>query len=155
MLETTTEFRVRYAETDQMGVVYHTNYLIWCEVGRTDLLRQLGATYAELERRGVYLAVAEVGVRFLAAARYDDLIRVRTTLSKARSRAVRFAYVLENAETHEILARAETDLICLDREGSPRKLPAALKALLQSAADGATGEGTIGTNAGVDVVADA
>ena len=81
-METTTQLRVRYAETDQMGVVYHTNYLIWCEVGRTDLLRQLGATYAELERRGVYLAVSQAHIRFLGGARYDDLIRVRTTLGR-------------------------------------------------------------------------
>ena len=67
-LESTIEFRVRYAETDQMGVVYHANYLVWCEMGRTDLMRQLGTTYAEMERRGVYLAVSEVRIRFRGSA---------------------------------------------------------------------------------------
>lgn len=116
-----------------MGVVYHTNYLIWCEVGRTDLMRQLGATYAELERRGVFLAVSEARVRFLAAARYDDVIRVRTTLTRVRSRGVSFTYVLENAGTGELLSRAETDLICLGVEGEPRKLPAEVRELLEGA----------------------
>lgn len=133
MLETTTEFRVRYAETDQMGVVYHTNYLIWCEVGRTDLLRQLGASYAELEGRGIFLAVSEARVRFLAAARYDDMVRVTTKLTRVRSRGVSFAYVLENATTGELLARAETNLICLDEGGVPRKLPEDLRGRLEGA----------------------
>ena len=116
-----------------MGVVYHTNYLIWCEVGRTDLLRQLGATYAELERRGIFLAVSEARVRFLAAARYDDMVRVRTRLTRVRSRGVTFGYVLENAETGELLSRAETDLICLGDGGLPRKLPPDLRELLTDA----------------------
>ncbi len=150
MVETTTKFRVRYAETDQMGVVYHTNYLIWCEVGRTDLLRQLGATYAELENQGVYLAVAEARIRFLAAARYDDVIRVRTTLSRVRSRSVRFNYVVENANTGAVLAKAETDLICLGGERVPSVLPGSLRELLGGAAGEPEGEGTRGVYAGLD-----
>ncbi|MDZ7630965.1 MAG: thioesterase family protein [Gemmatimonadaceae bacterium] len=75
------ELRVRYAETDQMGVVYHSNYLIWCEVGRTELIRQYGHSYADIERLGVGLAVSDAALRFHAPARYDDLIRVTTTLT--------------------------------------------------------------------------
>ncbi len=153
-METTTQLRVRYAETDQMGVVYHTNYLIWCEVGRTDLLRQLGATYAELERRGVYLAVSQAHIRFLGGARYDDLIRVRTTLGRVRSRAVSFVYVLEDAETGALLARAETELICLGGDGTPRKLPADLRALL-AAAEGAGEPAAVGRVDGVSSRAEA
>src|SRR5437868_15517869 len=83
------ELRVRYAETDQMGVVYHTNYLIWCEIGRTELIRSMtGTSYAELEAAGVALAVAELSIRYHGAARYDNRIRVRTTLGEARSRSV-------------------------------------------------------------------
>jgi acyl-CoA thioester hydrolase len=117
------EFRVRYSETDQMGVVYHTNYLVWCEIGRTDFIRTTGLTYAELERRGVLLAVAEANIRYHAAARYDDLIRVDTTLAAIRSRAVTFDYLITNGDTAERLASARTVLVSLDRRGRPVTLP--------------------------------
>jgi acyl-CoA thioester hydrolase len=117
------EFRVRYSETDQMGVVYHTNYLVWCEIGRTDFIRTCGLTYAELERRGVVLAVAEATVRYHAGARYDDVIRVETTLAAVRSRAVTFEYLITNADTGERLASARTMLVSLDRRGRPTMLP--------------------------------
>jgi acyl-CoA thioester hydrolase len=117
------EFRVRYSETDQMGVVYHTNYLVWCEIGRTDFIRAGGVTYAELERRGLLLAVAEASIRYHAAARYDDLIRVDTTLTAVRSRAVTFDYLITNADTAERLASARTVLVSIDRSGRPSTLP--------------------------------
>jgi acyl-CoA thioester hydrolase len=119
----TSEFRVRYSETDQMGVVYHTNYLVWCEIGRTDFIRRSGMTYAELERQGVLLAVSEASIRYHTAARYDDLIRVVTTLSAVRSRAVTFDYVIANGETGDRLASARTVLVSLDGNGRPTKLP--------------------------------
>ena len=90
------ELRVRYAETDQMGVVYHANYLIWCEMGRTDFIRRLGMSYADMEKAGVSLAVSELSARFHAAARYDDVIRVRTTVADLRSRMITFDYVISN-----------------------------------------------------------
>ena len=124
MLESTIEFRARYSETDQMGVIHHRHYLAWCEMGRTELIRQLGSSYAELESRGIFLAVSEIRFSYRASARYDDLVRVRTTLEKLRSRGVRFSYLVESAETSAVLVRAETDHVCLDVEGSPRKLPA-------------------------------
>src|SRR5574341_2681341 len=74
---TAVELRVRYAETDQMGVAYHTHYLVWCEVARTDHMRQRGVTYRELEGQGLRLAVVEAGVRYRQPARYDDLLSVR------------------------------------------------------------------------------
>jgi acyl-CoA thioester hydrolase len=117
------EFRVRYSETDQMGVVYHTNYLVWCEIGRTDFIRASGSTYADLERRGVLLAVSEASVRYHSAARYDDLIRVETTLTAVRSRAVTFDYLITNGDTGERLASARTALVSLDRRGRPAALP--------------------------------
>lgn len=118
------ELRVRYAETDQMGVVYHTNYLIWCEVGRTELIRQLaGVSYADLEAAGVRLAVADASIRYHGAARYDDRIRVTTTLTEARSRSVTFEYLVSNAETGERLASARTVLVSLDASGRPAVLP--------------------------------
>lgn len=153
MSESTTEFRVRYAETDQMGVVYHTNYLVWCEIGRTDLMRELGATYAELERRGVFLTVSEARIRFLASARYDDRIRVRTRLTRLRSRGVRFSYVIEDADSDRALARAETDLICLNAGGVPRKLPDEVVQTLNRVTESAAADGTIDALTGVDTVA--
>jgi acyl-CoA thioester hydrolase len=106
-----------------MGVVYHTNYLVWCEIGRTDFIRASGLTYAELERRGVLLAVAEANIRYHAAARYDDLVRVDTTLATVRSRAVTFDYLITNADSGERLASARTVLVSLDRRGRPATLP--------------------------------
>ena len=117
------EFRVRYAETDQMGVVYHANYLIWCEMGRTDFIRQLGMSYAEMERAGISLAVSDLSARFHAPARYEDLIRVRTTLVALRSRMIEFEYLVSNAETGQRLASARTSLISIDPSGRPIALP--------------------------------
>src|SRR3954470_16032829 len=94
-----TELRVRYAETDRMGIVYYANYLVWCEVGRVEFMRALGRDYASLEREGFGLAVAEATVRYLAPARFDDLVRVQTTLTTVRSRAVTFDYVISHAES--------------------------------------------------------
>lgn len=132
-MTTTTEFRVRYAETDQMGVVYHSNYLIWCEIGRTDFIRVLGTPYAELERQNVALAVVEASLRFHGAARYDDMIRVRTSLREVRSRMITFDYLIENAETGARLISASTTLASLTRESKPTTLPADLREKLQNA----------------------
>jgi acyl-CoA thioester hydrolase len=118
------ELRVRYAETDQMGVVYHANYLIWCEMGRTDFIRRLGMSYADMEKAGVSLAVSELSARFHAAARYDDVIRVRTTVADLRSRMITFDYVISNAATSQRLVSARTTLVSLDRAGRPISLPA-------------------------------
>lgn len=128
------ELRVRYAETDQMGVVYHSNYLVWCEVGRTDFIRSRGMPYSQMERDGVTLAVSDVTMRFLGAARYDDRIVVRTSLTSVRSRAIRFAYEISHADTGRTLVTAETGLVALDRAGKPSVLPAAIRDLLHSAA---------------------
>jgi len=124
------EFRVRYAETDQMGVVYHSHYLVWCEIGRTELIRRRGVPYADLEKRGTILAVAEANVRYLASARYDDRIRVSTTLALVRSRTLTFDYVIANADSNVTLAMARTALISLDGAGRPRALEPDLRALL-------------------------
>ena len=121
--ESSTELRVRYAETDQMGVVYHANYLIWCEIARTDLIRTLGASYRELEERGVRLAVSEASVRYIAAARYDDRIRVETRLSRVTSRTMIFDYTILNADSMQRLATASTTLISLDAANRVTVLP--------------------------------
>ncbi len=128
------ELRVRYAETDQMGVAYHANYLVWCEIGRTDFIRGHGVTYAQLERQGLFLAVSDVRVRYHAGARYDDLIRVRTWLERVQSRGVTFGYEILRLEPEpRRLATATTSLIALDSNGSLRTLPPDFRARLEIA----------------------
>jgi len=127
------EFRVRYAETDQMGVVYHSEYLVWCEVGRTEFIRALGLPYAEMERRGARLAVADASLRYHAPARYDDLVRVETTLTQVRSRAITFDYLIRHVQSDTRLVSARTMLVSLDGEGRPAPLPAEVRELLDAA----------------------
>jgi acyl-CoA thioester hydrolase len=123
------EFRVRYAETDQMGFAHHSNHLVWCEIGRTDLIRRLYRSYAEIEREGVLLAVSDASVRYHASARYDDLVRVDTSVESVRSRQVTFAYLISRVNddgSATRLASARTTLIALDAAGAPRTLPPAI-----------------------------
>ena len=128
-----TELRVRYAETDRMGIVYYANYLIWCEVGRVEFMRALGGSYADLEAEGYGLAVAEAKVRYLSPARFDDPVRVETSLVTVRSRAVTFDYVISHAETGTRFATAHTALVSVDRMGRPTALPAEFRARLEGA----------------------
>jgi acyl-CoA thioester hydrolase len=129
----TVELRVRYAETDQMGVVYHANYLVWCEVGRTDYIRAVGMSYREMEEAGVGLAVSDATMRFHGPARYDDLIVVETRLTEVRSRTVAFEYVIRNATTGARLVSVTTRLVSLDREGRTVAMPPAVRELLDRA----------------------
>jgi acyl-CoA thioester hydrolase len=113
-----------------MGVVYHSNYLVWLEVARTDLIRDYGITYAELERDGYGLAVAELGIRYRAAAHYDDDIVVTAVLSDVRSRSLRFEYEVTRASDSVRLATAFTALVSVDpASGRPVALPPAIKQL--------------------------
>src|SRR2546426_9450607 len=89
--------RVRYAETDAMGVAHHASYIIWLEQGRTELLRAHGASYREIEAAGFFVVLTDLQARYLAAARYDDLVIVRASLAELRSRGVRFVYELRLA----------------------------------------------------------
>ena len=125
------QLRVRYAETDQMRIVYHANYLVWCEVGRTEYIRSVFASYAEVERMGVSLAVVEASLRFHAPARYDDLITVTTTLREARSRTMTLDYVITNADTGEKLVTASTTLASTDSNGRLVSMPAELRSALE------------------------
>ncbi len=130
--ETVSELRVRYAETDQMGVVYHANYLVWCEIGRTDFIRALGASYAQMERDGVRLAVSGVALRFHASARYDDAIRVHTRVTDARSRGLTFAYRILHVDTDALLVSGTTALVSLSGAGRLVSLPATVLAPLRA-----------------------
>jgi len=133
MASSITEVRVRYAETDQMGIAYHANYLIWCEIGRTDLIRQSGMTYAAMEERGVKLAVSEASLRFHASARYDDLVRIETTITEVKSRSVTFAYSISRSASGERLASAITSLVSISGAGKTVAMPADIRALLAAA----------------------
>ncbi|GJG87564.1 4-hydroxybenzoyl-CoA thioesterase [Gemmatimonadetes bacterium T265] len=130
-----TELRVRYAETDQMGVVYHANYLAWCEVGRTEFVRAAGMSYREMEALGVGLAVSEASLRFHGSATYDDKVRVETRLTEVRSRALAFEYTIVNADTRARLVTAYTRLIAIDGEGRPTTLPQTVRGMLDGALD--------------------
>ncbi len=117
--------RVRYAETDQMGVVYHANYLVWFEVGRVEFIRQLGMNYRDMEREdGTLIAVAEVTARYKAPARYDDELIVRTSLAAVRDSIVRFRYVVLRPADQTVLCEGETVHFVVGRDMKRRSLPA-------------------------------
>jgi acyl-CoA thioester hydrolase len=119
-----THVRVRYAETDQMGVVYYANYLIWMEVGRVELCRATGIRYRDMEiDDGVLLVVAESNCRYLAPARYDDEIRIRTWIAEATPRLVLFEYEFFDETTGKKLATGFTKHIFCGRDVRPAKLP--------------------------------
>ncbi len=118
-----TTVRVRYAETDQMGVVYYGNYFTWFEVGRVELLRQMGVTYKEMEDvDDCHIVVIEAKCQYKRAAKYDDLIRIRTRVAETRTRTIRFAYEIVN-EGGETLAIGETTHVICDAQGRPKTLP--------------------------------
>ena len=100
--------RVRYAETDQMGVVYHANYLIWMEVGRVEFCRAAGFRYRDLEQDGIRLAVVEANCKYLSPALYDDEVVIRTRIDTVNTRKVRFAYEMDSAEGARRLAEGFT-----------------------------------------------
>lgn len=119
-----TKLRVRYVETDQMGVVYHSNYIIWFEVGRVEMLRSLGFTYREMEKQdGTHIAVVEVRCRFKAPALYDDSIVVRTRLLNVRDSLLHFGYEVLSEANGALLAEGETVHLVVDADFKRMPLP--------------------------------
>ncbi len=119
-----TRLRVRYAETDQMGVVYHSNHLIWFEVGRVELMRQMGFSYRDMERDdGCFIAVAEVKCRYRAPVYYDDEVLIRTRLKTVRESVVVFSYELVRADNNALVAEGETTHIVTDSKMKVTALP--------------------------------
>jgi acyl-CoA thioester hydrolase len=116
--------RVRYAETDQMGVVYHANYLIWFEIGRVELMRALGFEYKLMEAEDdCYIVVVEARCRYLHPAHYDELLRVRTRISQAGNRMVKYSYqLLRDSDDHLLASGATSHVIC-GKDGRPKQLP--------------------------------
>jgi acyl-CoA thioester hydrolase len=116
--------RVRYAETDQMGVVYYANYFIWMEVGRVEYCRSIGLLYKEMERNdGILLAVVEANCRYLSPARYDEEVVVKTWVEQANTRMLRFAYEMRVGGEDRVLAKGETKHLYCDRDLRPVRLP--------------------------------
>jgi len=125
--------RVRYSETDKMGVVYHANYLIWFEIGRTEFCRARGFAYRDMEEsENAFLVVAESYCRYKAPAYYDDELIVRTHITELRRRSLRFGYEIVRASDEVVIAEGETGHVVTDGNGRVRSLPAAFAELLLS-----------------------
>lgn len=133
------EIRVRYQETDQMGVVYHANYLTWFEIGRTELIRELGVPYRRIEERGLLLPVIDLHVQFQSPARYDDRVLIRTRIIQSTGVRISFGYQAIRKETGELLASGETHHVWVNRAFRPVNLKKAwpeLHALIEAQKEG-------------------
>ena len=117
------EIRVRYAETDQMGVAYYANYLVWFEVGRSEFCRKKGFSYVELEALGYKLVVTDVHCRYRNAVSYDEAIIVRTKLKAVNKRMITFGYQILKKGDEALVAEGETRHLCLDANSKPKSLP--------------------------------
>jgi acyl-CoA thioester hydrolase len=127
-----TKLRVRYAETDQMGVVYYANYFVWMEIGRVELVRFLGLDYRRMEQdEGLFLAVMDATCRYRYPARYDQEVMVETKISSANPRVIEFEYEIRLADEDRLLAEGYTKHMWLNREWRPARLPEQYHALLR------------------------
>jgi acyl-CoA thioester hydrolase len=126
-----TTVRVRYAETDQMGVVYHANYLIWFEVGRVELMRAMGFEYKTMETEDdCHIVVAEAHCRYEKSARYDEVLRIRTRVTEWRNRIVKFSYEIFRDLDDTLLATGYTTHVICGSNGRPKSLPAKYRDVL-------------------------
>jgi acyl-CoA thioester hydrolase len=131
-----TRIRVRYPETDRMGIVHHTHYWVWFEVGRTELMREIGCPYDRVEERhGLYFPVIALGGRYRASARYDDVVSVATQLTAFGGPRMRFEYEARCDERDEVLATGFTEHAVTGRDHRPRRLPRELVELLRGEGD--------------------
>ena len=131
MIFNETEIRVRYGETDQMGVVYHANYAVYFEVGRTEWLRQFGLSYSSMEAEGIMLPVISLNINYKNSARYDDVLKVKTTLKKMPTASIEFEYELVN-QKGDLLATGQTTLAFINLERNrPTRCPKYLLDKLQ------------------------
>lgn len=122
--------RVRYPEVDRMGVAHHRNHFVWFEIGRTELMREAGLPYAGVEEGGLFLPVIEAACTYHAPARYDEEVRVTTTLETVSPARATFAYRLERVADGRLLASGTTTHAAIDATGRPRRLPQALRRIL-------------------------
>jgi len=115
------QIRVRYAETDRMGLLHHANYLVYFEQGRTELLRQMGRTYKDVEDEGFFLVIAKIEIRYKLPARYDDLLTLRTTVTRKTPVRIEHEYLVLRGK--EVLAEGSSTLACVDRSGTLQAMP--------------------------------
>ena len=115
------QIRVRYAETDRMGLLHHANYLVYFEQGRTELLRQQGRSYKDVEDEGFFLVLAKIEVRYRQPARYDDLLTLRTIVTRTTPARIEHRY--EVLRDGQLLAEGSSTLACVDRDGRLQKMP--------------------------------
>lgn len=120
-----TSFHVRYAETDAMGIIHHASYIVYFEEGRSNYARQRGHAYAEFEREGYYLAVTEVGARYVKPARYDQLITIRCWIAEMKSRSLTFHYEIVDHQTAEIFVTGFSKHICITHDSQVAQIPEA------------------------------
>jgi acyl-CoA thioester hydrolase len=134
--------RVRYAETDQMGVVYHSNFFIWFEVGRVELIRALGMEYKRMESEDdCHIVVADAHCRYHHPARYDEVLRVRTRIAESKNRVVRFSYEVFRDSDRQLLATGETVHVICGRNGRPKLLPEKYRIVFQQLAESTAARG--------------
>ena len=129
------EVRVRYAETDQMGVAHHASYLVWFEAGRTEFIRARGRSYAQIEADGWLLVVVEARCRYMHPARYDDVLSVRTRLAAVAGATIEFAYQIVRQHDQKVLAEGTTRHAAVGRTGRPARIPDELRVLLGAPAE--------------------
>lgn len=128
------EVRVRYAETDQMGVVYHANYLVWFEIGRVELIRAMGIEYKRMEaEEDCHIVVIDAHCRYLRSAKYDDVLKIRTRIHESHNRTVKFTYEVIRKSDEEILAKGTTTHVICGSNGRPKLLPQKYRELFQTA----------------------
>lgn len=131
MTVVTTTFHVRYAETDAMGIVHHSAYIVWFEEGRSHFMREIGFPYSQVERMGYYFTVVEVQARFHRPARYDERVTVETRIGELRSRGLTFLYRVLRAADGTLLADGYSKHVCIRHDGQVQRIPEELLALLQ------------------------
>ena len=120
--------RVRYAESDQMGIAYYSNYFVWFETARTELFRECGIPYSEMEKEGLFLPASECHCNYSAPARYDEVLEIRCWITEVRTRAVRFQYEVLRGDA--AIARGHTIHVCTDRNAKPRLIPSNIREIL-------------------------
>ena len=123
--------RVRYAETDRMGISYYANYFVWFEAARTEYFRALGLVYSEFEKQGIFLPVAEAHCRYLGPSSYDDVLTIRTAVSQIRQSSIRFDYQVFKNGHPKVIASGYTVHVFVDRNSKPIRIPEQLKSKVE------------------------
>ena len=117
------EYRVRYSDTDKLGISYYANYFVWFEAARTEYFRALGLPYTECEKKGYFLPVVETGARYLAPCSYDDLLTIRTSVSELRKSSIRFEYQVFSKAGEKLLATGFSIHVFVNAHWSPVRIP--------------------------------